>query len=289
MRRAASIVALVAGLASCARGGRPAADAGARGPLLVRVGEVELREQDLARAMARDPGFSQFAGATQDPGARRDMVEGLVRFELLAQAAEKAGLTQDPDAIHAMRQIAVTKFVNRELGAAASPDSITKQDLEREYEARRATEFTRPEAAHVRHLRVADAAHAARLAAAARALDPADERGFAALAARESNHASTRATGGDLGFVDPGSRLPRALRDAALRLRNPGEVIGPLATDQGYEVVRLVARRPAAVSPLAEVEEQLRQRMYRERRARALEALIAGLRAATPVVPVAER
>jgi peptidyl-prolyl cis-trans isomerase C len=240
----------------------------------------------LRRAVERDPGAA--ASRFDTPEARRELLDGLVRFELLAQAAERAGLTKDPDAIHALKQIAVTKLVNRELGEAASPTSITQADLEREYRARQATDYTLPPAARVRHLRVSQADLANRLATRARALSPNDDQGFAALASAHSEDTATRASGGDLGFVDKSSKLPNAVVEAALSLSTPGEVKGPFETDQGYEVVRLVTRRAAAVSPLSSVEEPLRQRLYRERRAAALEALITRLRKETPVEVTAE-
>ena len=281
MRKSSRCLALVFLLGACDRGRGAGPGGGSRGQLVARVGTVEIREEDLRRAMARDPGAAPARFET--PAARHDLIDGLVRFELLAQAAEKAGLTQDPDAIHALQQIAVTKLVNRELGAAGAPETITRQDVEREYGARQAKEFTRPEAMHVRHLRVADAKAAERLAAAARALAPADDAGFAALVSRHSEDPTTRNTGGDLGFIDKDSRLPRPIVAAALGLRAAGDVAGPVKTESGYEIFRLVSRRSAAVSPLAEVEEQIRQRLYRDRRSRALEDLIARLRAATPV------
>jgi peptidyl-prolyl cis-trans isomerase C len=235
----------------------------------------------LRRAVERDPGAA--ASRFDTPEARKDLLDGLVRFELLAQAADRAGFTKDPDAIHALKQIAVTKLVNRELGAAASPSTITKADLEREYAARQATDYTLPPAARVRHIRVSSAQLAERLAARARALPPEDDDGFAALATSASEDLATRANGGDLGFVDRSSKLPNAVVEAALSLGAPGEVKGPLGTDQGYVILRLVARRAAAVSPLSSVEEPLRQQMYRDRRAAALEALIARLHQETPV------
>ena len=254
----------------------------ARGALVARIGQVELHEDDVQRAIARDPGASP--ARFDDPDARRELVDGLIRFELLAQAADRAGFTKDPDAVHALRQIAVTKLVNKTLGAVASPDTITKADIEREYVAHRASEFTLPEAPQVRHIRVADAKLAERLAAQAKALAASDDRGFASLASSSSEDTATRASGGDLGFIDKSSRLPRAIVDAALSLKTPGEVVGPLQTDAGYEILRLVSLRAAAVSPLSSVEEQLRQRIYRERRAKALDDFIARLRSETPVV-----
>jgi parvulin-like peptidyl-prolyl isomerase len=248
---------------------------------VARVGNAELHDDDLKRAMARDPGSSP--ARFDDPAARRELLDGLIRFELLAQAAERAGFTKEPDAIHALQQVAVTKLVNQTLGAVASPESISKADVEREYQARQASEFTRPEAVQVRHIRVSDAKLAERLATQARGLAPADDRGFAALASSNSQDSTTRESGGDLGFIDASSQQPRALVEAALRLKTPGEVAGPIATDGGYEILRLVTLRAAAVSPLSSVEEPIRQRLYRERRSQALDAFIAKLRSETKV------
>jgi peptidyl-prolyl cis-trans isomerase C len=268
-------------LASCSKPAAPGESEAARGALVARVGEVEIREDDLQRAMARDPGATpeRFKSAS----ARRDLVDGLVRFELLAQAADRAGLTKDPDAIHALQQIAVTKLVNQTLAEAGNPESISQADVEREYAARQASEFSLPEAAQVRHLLVSDATLAEQLTAQARAFPPSDDQAFAALASSKSEDSATHANGGDLGFVDKNSRLPKPLVDAALSLKTPGDVAGPIRTDAGYEILRLVIRRGAMVSPLSAVQGQIRQRLYQERRAKALDGFIARLRAETTV------
>ena len=269
-------------LASCSKGGdAPAPSSEGRGALVARVGQVELRADDLQRAMARDPGASP--QRFDSPQARRELIDGLVRFELLVQAAERAGLTKDPDAIHALQQIAVTKLVNKTLGAAGSPESISQADVEREYAARQASDYTLPEAVQVRHIVVSDAQLAERVVAQAKALTPADDAGFAALAAQRSEDAATRTAGGELGFIDKNSRLPPILVEAALSLKVPGDVAGPIATGSGYEILRLVSRRAGAVSPFSSVQEPIRQRLYQERRAKALDTFIAQLRRETPV------
>jgi peptidyl-prolyl cis-trans isomerase C len=245
------------------------------------VGKVEISEEDLKRAMARDPGASPARFETKE--GRRELIDGLVRFELLAQAAERAGLTKDPDAVHAMQQIAVTKLVNQTLGAAASPDGIGRDEIEREYQAKRDSEFTVPPAAQVRDIRVADEMRAQRLAAGARALAPSDDAAFVALVTANSEDVATRSRGGDLGFIDKSSHLPAPIVEAALKLRTIGEVAGPIRTDAGYEILRLVTLRAAAVTPLSSVDELIRQRLYRDRRAKALDAFLARLREQTPV------
>jgi parvulin-like peptidyl-prolyl isomerase len=283
---------LVLLLASCSKGASTdqAGSAGAaasRGALVARIGKFELREDDVQRAMAREPGASP--ERFKSPQARREFIDGLIRFELLAQAAERAGLTKDPDAIHALQQIAVTKLVNQTLGAVAAPETLTQADLEREYYARQASDFTLPPAAEVRHIHISDQKQAERVATQAKALAPEDDRGFAALVARTSEDSATRSSGGDLGFVDQGSHLSPGLVSAALSMKAPGEVLGPLPLDSGYEILRLVSLRAAAVSPFSSVEEPIRQRLYRERRAKALEDFIARLRQETSVEVVDQK
>lgn len=265
-------------LAACSKAPEPGKSSG---PLVARLGTVELHEEDVQRAIAREPGAS--AERFRDPAARRELIDGLVRFELLAQAAERAGLTKDPDAVHAMRQIAVTKLVNQTLGEAGAPESITQADIERDYLAHQAIEYTLPQAARARHLRVSDPKVAEGLAAQARALAADDDAGFVALVSKKTEDAATRDVGGDLGFVDERSRLPPAIVKAVTSLKTPGEVGGPFESEGGYEIVRLVSLRGAVVSPLSSVQESIRQRLYRERRTQALDAYIAKLRAETPV------
>jgi peptidyl-prolyl cis-trans isomerase C len=274
-------LSLVLLIAACSRQSAVTDSKPAQGALVARVGKVEIHEDDLQRAMARDPGANP--ERFKSPAARHELVDGLVRFELLVQAAEREGLTKDPDAIHALQQIAVTKLVNRTLGEAGSPESITQADVEREYAARQASEFTLPEAVQVRHILISDAKLAEQVAAQARALGAADEQAFAALASSKSEDAATRSQGGELGFIDKNSRLPPVIVAAALSLKMPGDVAGPIRTDSGYEILRLVSRRAGAVSPLSAVQSQIRQRLYQERRAKALEGLITRLRAETPV------
>jgi len=276
----------VGALAACAKlralGGTNETSVSApRGAVVARVGEAELHEADLERLVAREPGTP--ASRIKDPVRRKELIDGLVRFELLARAAEQAGLMRDPDAIHAQRQIAVTKLVNQALGGVATPDAVPREDVEREYRARRSSEFTLPPAAHVRHVRVADAKRAAQIVERARALSPDDDAGFVALVAANGEDDATRAAGGDLGFVDRTSRLPPAIVEAALSLAEPGAVAGPLPIGSGYEVLRLVSRRAAAVSPQSAVEETIRQRLYRERRAQLLDELVKKLRNETKV------
>jgi peptidyl-prolyl cis-trans isomerase D len=78
---------------------------------------------------------------------------------------------------------------------------------------------------------------------------------FAALARELSDDQTTARNGGALGFLTRGSTFPE-LEEAAF-LAPLNEVIGPVATDAGYHLIQVTARRPAEPSPLAEVRAEL--------------------------------
>lgn len=86
---------------------------------------------------------------------------------------------------------------------------------------------------------------------------------FAALARTESADDSS-SRGGDLGWIHPG-KLPKAFTDAAAALK-PGQYTQqPVKTPYGWHVIQLVATRPAAVPPLANVQAQLVVNLQQER------------------------
>ena len=78
---------------------------------------------------------------------------------------------------------------------------------------------------------------------------------FAALARELSDDRNTAASGGDLGFIARGSTFPE-LEEAAFSARL-NEVAGPVATDAGYHLIQVTARREAGPSPLAEIRDEL--------------------------------
>jgi len=78
---------------------------------------------------------------------------------------------------------------------------------------------------------------------------------FEALALQRSIDQATRFNGGDLGFFVLDT-MPDAY-EAALQPAQPGQIVGPFATDAGWVVMRVEARRPEQPITLEEARPQI--------------------------------
>lgn len=98
--------------------------------------------------------------------------------------------------------------------------------------------------------------------------------GFADAARRASEDTGSASRGGDLGFVTRGA-LPRPFEDALFGMK-PGEVAGPVETDAGAHVVRLIAVRGGGGANFEtlrpKIEEDLRRSRATRRHAELAEA-----------------
>jgi peptidylprolyl isomerase len=161
---------------------------------------------------------------------------------------------------------------------AGYPDEAASRAFYRENSAR----FKSPAAYRLAQLFVADpgargqaspqARRAGELAKQART-KAAD---FAALAAQHSEHSTSAAKGGEIGWAERDKLVPEIA--AAVGGARPGDVVGPVHTAQGWHVIKVLDERPSSVRPYAEVRDAIRQVMRsqrtREEERRFLQALI---------------
>lgn len=90
---------------------------------------------------------------------------------------------------------------------------------------------------------------------------------FAQLARENSEDSGSKTQGGDLGWVRKGMMVP-AFEEALYGIARAGEIVGPVETEFGWHLIRLVEIKPATVRPSgdAEVQAQLLD-LYRTREA----------------------
>ncbi len=166
------------------------------------------------------------------------------------------------------------------------PAEPTDEVLRERYSEQRAR-FESAEQRLVSHILVAvptdaaaDAQKTASEAAAAIVAEVRAGADFATLARERSDDIGSRATGGDLGWVEKNGILQPAFEDTLFKLE-VGQVSDPVRTDEGFHVILLREIKPAVVRTFEDVRSELveqyrsgeRERLYGEAYARAVEQI----------------
>lgn len=217
--------------------------------------------------------------AFSSPQQRRALLDEMIRVEVLASNAQKAGYGDDPEIKRAIDQLLADKYQRANIDEPLADLQVSDADIEGYYRAHIAS-FTTPAAAHAAVIAIAIPANASddeKQALQERAQQLRDlalatpgAPAFAELAA-QSDDTDTRAQGGDIGWVSEGQENPRwepPVMKAVFDLDNPGQVSPIIATGSGFYLVKLLEDQPASVRPLAELRGRIHQLRIREERQR---------------------
>ncbi len=179
---------------------------------------------------------------------RDQALENLVRAQLVAEQAEKEGLTKDTDTA-ALLELSRLKVLQQAVSEKYLKDKKpTEQELRAEYETQVAA-MSRLEY-HARHILVATSSFADKLV---RDLEKGAK--FEDLAKRESMDTS-KDNGGDLGWFTP-DRMVKPFADAIVALK-PGEYTHtPVQTQYGWHIIKLEDTRELAPPAFDAVKQRL--------------------------------
>src|SRR5690606_21551027 len=100
---------------------------------LARIDDVTITVGDfLDRLEAQSPYIRARYNSVEQ---RRELLDALIRYELLAREAIRRGLDRDPDAVRAMKTVMIQKLMKAELEGQARPDQIPEEELRAAYDA----------------------------------------------------------------------------------------------------------------------------------------------------------
>ena len=210
----------------------------------IRMSDVELAFRGLP-AQYRNLPLPMIFGS---------LLQQLIDRELVAGAAEKANLTDDPEVAKrlalARRQVLQQAYLSRRVNP-----QLTEEKLRARYEKDIAS---KPGAEEVsaRHILVATEEEAQ---AGVKALQ---EGADFAEQAKEKSIGPSGPRGGDLGFFKAEDMVPE-FSQAAFAL-NAGETSAPVKTEFGWHVIRVDERRAQPVPTFEESAEELRQAVAQE-------------------------
>ena len=295
-------LALLLAVPACQKAGSTAAGTGgsstsavakaAKGTPLAKVGSDVITVEQFRKALDRQ---SPFLRARYNTEARKkEFLDNMIRFELLAQEAKKEGLEQDPDVQETLKKVMVQKLIAKQFRPAQDqPISVDK--LKAFYDAHK-TDYVKPERVRVAHIFVAFKAGDAKSVAAARKkaakllqevrAQKTDPRAFQTIAREKSDDVASRPVGGDLLYLSQAELTQKwsaPMAAAAFAMKKVGEISGLVKGTKGYHILRLTGREAPLNRTLGEVKANIEARIRQTDRRQRYEDFVAGLRKASGV------
>ena len=212
---------------------------------------------------------------------KKEFLDTLVRFEVLAKEAERRGLQKDPEVVRTMKQVMIQKLLQAEFDKMKVED-ITDAECKTYYDAHQ-DEFNKPEEVRASLILLKDDKAAKKVLADPRVKGPENQE-FRKLVAEQSIDQATKERAGDLRYFGKDSKdVPAEIVDAAFKLQNIGDVSGAVKTPAGVAILKLTGRRKALVRTFDEAKQQIRNRIYGDKRRDSMESFVKKLRDAASI------
>jgi peptidyl-prolyl cis-trans isomerase C len=222
-------------------------------PVVARVNGFELHRSDVEEAARGLP-----PQARQQPPDKlyAALLDQMVGTELVAQAARKAKIQDDP---RTKRRIAL---LQDQVMAQTYVDKMIQKDMSEAKLRARYDKFVKDapprEEVNARHILLANEADAKAV------IDQLKKGGdFAALASEKSTDPAGKTSGGDLGWFTKEQMVPE-FADAAFKLKKGEITETPVKTQFGWHVIKLEDRRPAKAPAFEQVKPQLADEIARD-------------------------
>jgi peptidyl-prolyl cis-trans isomerase C len=247
---------------------------GKKGAVLAQIDDVSITVSELEDRLNSQTPYvrARYTGAEQ----KKEFLENLVKFEVLASEARRQGLDHDPEVVRAMKQVMIQKLLKQRFDRLKAED-ITDDEVKVYFDGHQ-DEFNRPPEVRVSMILVPDEDTAKKVLADPRSRGL-ENVGFRDLVTQYSIDTDTKERGGDLRFFDERNReLPAELVAAAFKLSAIGDVSEPVKTKHGFAILKLTGQRRALTRQLAEVSQQIRAKLFRERRQRLMDEYERSLR-----------
>jgi peptidyl-prolyl cis-trans isomerase C len=189
-------------------------------------------------------------GSSEITAEQRDQaLDNLVRAQVIAEQAEKDGLTKETDTAALLELSRLNVLQNALSDRYLKDKKATEQELRAEYETQ-VSSMARLEY-HARHILVATQAFADKIVK-----DLEKGAKFEDVARRESMDA--KESGGDLGWFTP-DRMVKPFADAVIALK-PGEFTHtPVQTQYGFHIIKLEETRDLQPPAFDSVRQRLEQ------------------------------
>ncbi len=260
-------------------------------PVIASVGAIKITQTELERRLAELSPLSR--ARYQNPERRQELVETLIRFELLAGEALKQGHGDHPEVKLAYKQAMVRELLKNEVRDLVKIGDISEQEISAYYQEH-LDKYQSPELVKASHILLATKAEAEAKLKELKlhiSANPKQARQrFGDFASQHSTDAETRARRGDLQYFDqegqlhgerrfPQSSPPKVIAQAAFTLTRVGDISEQvIQSEQGWHILMRTGGKRAFKRELKEVQTEIRNTLFRLRKAKALENYVKALK-----------
>ncbi len=220
---------------------------------------------------------------------KKEFLDNLIRFEVLAKEAERQGLKQDPDVQLTLKKIMVQKLVQKNFQDNSGASQVPDADLQKYYEDHK-SDYYRPKKVRAAAVVFTAAAgtpeRAKKLALAKKALAKlkAEEKkntlAFAQIVTEFSDDAATKGQAGDLNFKSQ-DELEKAYSKelaAAVFSMKPGETSGIVETPAALYILKVTGQQEEMNRTFDQVKAQIANKLYREKKTKEFDEWLKSLR-----------
>jgi peptidyl-prolyl cis-trans isomerase C len=253
----------------------------AKEPLVV-VGSTTITLGDFAEELADKSPYLR--ARYSSPQRRRELLDEMVKRELLAAEASKRGLDKTEEVQRTRKQVMIQQLMKTEFEEKVKLGDITDAEIDAYFKAH-PEEFNKPAQVRASQILIKDEAKAKKtLKQVIDAKD--DNKVFRDLATSLNEDAETKDRAGDLQFfsrpdqrVEGDPPVPAAVAEAAFKLEKIGEVYPELVkSEQGFHIVKLTGKRKELSRTLDQARRPIQHKLWREKREAAVDGFVKGLR-----------
>lgn len=257
--------------------GAPAQSAEELGTPLATIDDVTITLGEFQERINRQSPYIRARYTSLEQ--KKEFLDSLIRFEVLAKEAYRRGLDKDPEVVRTMKQVMIQKLMRDEFDAKITADSITDAEMKAYYDSH-LDEYVKPEEVRVSAIILKNKAQAERVLIEAKGDAGKTNKGFRDLVMKYSTDEETKLRGGDLRYLDmKNTEVPAPVIKGAFGLTTTGNVSDVIAAGNGtFYILKQTGRRKAMTKSFDDAKPQIRNKLFREKRLAAQKEFIDAMR-----------